>query len=117
MNSPPPNNIMHNTMYDVSAQQNFSSGHTDAVMGMPLWAAKENTMAHPGLTVPRCTCNGTTGPCPGHMEQIRAQVLASASSPLQKHQHSNFHAPEVDSSAPFGCLSTGHGSYSPPKPR
>lgn len=66
-------------------------------------AGNESRMSQPSFTPQSCSCNSTTGPCPGHFEKMHAQVVAETTSPLSLHQqhqwyqqHQNHHVPNSD---------------------
>ncbi|KAE9363947.1 hypothetical protein N431DRAFT_564490 [Stipitochalara longipes BDJ] len=83
------------------SQMNPSWPHVDPMITMPISAGNENRMSQSNFASHSCTCNSETGPCPDHLEKIRTQVLAGASSPLPLHQQlQNQHAPYPDMSAP-----------------
>ncbi|KAK2814728.1 hypothetical protein FQN49_008090 [Arthroderma sp. PD_2] len=93
----PPLGIMSSqfTAYDMTSQQTppWPQGDsTTSMVSMSMLAGIENRMPHPGVMHPSCTCNGATGPCSGHLEQIRTQVLTGmATPPLMQKQQKNKH--------------------------
>ncbi|KAJ5752423.1 hypothetical protein N7520_009340 [Penicillium odoratum] len=45
----------------------------------------ENHMPQSTVSTENCTCSATTGPCIGHMEKMRLELLGELVSPLQLH--------------------------------
>ncbi|KIX08680.1 uncharacterized protein Z518_03337 [Rhinocladiella mackenziei CBS 650.93] len=118
-NSPPSLAMMNNIMsYDASGQPSSSAWpHADPVMAMTLTTTTENPMpphSYPSLPVSRCNCNSTTGPCAGHLEQIRSHILGGAASPphIQQQQRGDCQVgSDVDPRAESGPLPTPGGRY------
>ncbi|KAI0426471.1 hypothetical protein F5Y09DRAFT_345685 [Xylaria sp. FL1042] len=79
---------------DLVLQQLPAWSHVDSVVGMPMPMLNEDHASHfePGFASNNCTCNETTGPCPGHIEKMRAQVLGETSRSLQSHQQHRSHS-------------------------
>ncbi|KAF2713294.1 hypothetical protein K504DRAFT_450012 [Pleomassaria siparia CBS 279.74] len=81
---------------DIIAQQEQSWPYLESTMrAMPM--ENESRMSQRNFVPQSCTCNATTGPCPSHLEKIRAQLLTEATSSLQlRQQHQNHHTPNAD---------------------
>ncbi|KAK8118357.1 uncharacterized protein PG998_002983 [Apiospora kogelbergensis] len=82
-------------------QQHIPSwmGVDHMMMSMP--AGTDALMSHQGATSysiqASCTCNNVTGPCPGHLDKMRSELLAASasSSPMQQHmQQPQSHQPQ-----------------------
>ncbi|KAK6850501.1 hypothetical protein PG987_000135 [Apiospora arundinis] len=61
----------------------------DQMMMMNMPPVPDAIMSHQGAaSYSSCDCNSVTGPCPGHLDKIRADIISSAasSSPLQHMQ-------------------------------
>lgn len=106
--------------YEVSQQapywlpdSNFSTPVADN-------ARTNNTLAHPVLSIPICTCSNVTGPCYSHLEQIRAQVLAETPSPTSMQPLKNIERGISDinvAARPFSSLGTSPILFTPPRSR
>ncbi|XPS77168.1 hypothetical protein M3J09_009202 [Ascochyta lentis] len=99
---------------DMVAQHEQNMPYIEMMMrSMP---DKENRVSQPSLTFQGCTCNATTGPCPNHLEKIRAQLLSETTSPLQVHQqhqeHQSHHVTEYDTAKPHAIPPSPISHYS-----
>ncbi|KAI0505430.1 hypothetical protein F5B22DRAFT_627745, partial [Xylaria bambusicola] len=75
---------------DLVLQQLPAWSPVDSMIGMPMpTLSGEGHLSHFETDSPanNCTCNETTGPCPGHIEKMRTQVLRETSSSLRSNQH------------------------------
>ncbi|KAL2017254.1 hypothetical protein VTK56DRAFT_2366 [Thermocarpiscus australiensis] len=100
---------------DLSSQEHTSWPYIDPMLTTPTQADSDSRMSQPSLTSQHCTCNSETGPCPGHMEKIRAQVLAGTSSLEPAYQRDqNHHAAYPDIPGPQQSPRTQFSRYSLP---
>ncbi|KAJ8130652.1 hypothetical protein O1611_g2977 [Lasiodiplodia mahajangana] len=105
---------------DLVLQQLPAWSHTDSMVRIPMPTLNEDHASRyeNGFTINNCTCNETTGPCPGHIEKMRAQVLGEASWSLATHQQHKSHNPpggEIPTSQAISQSPLAQNSFSRPK--
>ena len=92
---------------DMMANQAQSVSWVDP-MAKPM-QENENYMQQPSMPPQNCTCSAATGPCIGHMEKMRMELLGEIISPMQLHheqsqqqqqqqqqQHPNHHVSDIN---------------------
>ena len=81
-------NFLGNTM--PQKQHSPSWMGVDQMMMMNMPPVSDALMSHhqPPASYSSCTCNSVTGPCPGHLDKIRSDMMSStaSSSPMQHMQ-------------------------------
>lgn len=84
---------------DMMANQAQSVSWVDP-MAKPMQES-ENYMPQSSMPPQNCTCSAATGPCIGHMEKMRMELLGEIISPMQLHheqpqQHPNNHVSDIN---------------------
>lgn len=88
--------------------QRSSFVYTDPSIRAPAGIASHMPQPHANYVPQNCGCNGTTGPCPVHIELIHAQVSANIAS-TQRQNHSR---PAIQPSLPRSRYA--HSMYTVP---
>lgn len=92
-------------------QQNVSC--SPAAMAPQFTTGTEGQISQPILDISGCTCSDATGPCPGHIERIRAKLMAEvapttpAQTPVRMHHPGHRPRPKPTHIAPWKTSPTG----------